>query len=66
MTMPRSSFQALGWRPVWAHLRGGKAGDRELGLWRISLEAVDAWSLRSPGNGEVQDDKGPFARLLGA
>jgi hypothetical protein len=48
------------------HLRGGKASRDELGLWRISLEAVDAWSLRAPDGGEAQDDKGPFARLLGA
>jgi hypothetical protein len=40
---------------------GGAAGE---GLWRISLEAVDGWSLRAPG-AEVEDDKGPFARLLG-
>jgi hypothetical protein len=34
------------------------------GVWRISLEAVDGWTLR-PGTGaEVADDRGPFARLL--
>jgi len=33
-------------------------------LWRISLEAVDAWALPAP-TGEAQDGQGPFARLLG-
>jgi hypothetical protein len=33
------------------------------GLWRISLEAVDGWSLRR--GSAAEDDKGPFARLLG-
>lgn len=51
------------------HLRGGRvSGDGEDGLWRVSLEAVDAWTLR-PGVGDgdaAQDDSGPFARLLGA
>jgi hypothetical protein len=45
------------------HLRGGETASDELGLWRISLESVDAWSFRS-GDGAVADDKGPFARLL--
>jgi hypothetical protein len=44
---------------------GARAGE---GLWRISLEAVDGWTLRAaatgPGHG-TEDDKGPFARLLG-
>jgi hypothetical protein len=48
------------------HLRGGRAGDEELALWRISIEAVDAWSLRAPASAPGDDDKGPFARLLGA
>jgi hypothetical protein len=48
------------------HLRGGVTGGDELGLWRISLAAVDAWSLRSPDGNRAQDGKGPFARLLGA
>jgi hypothetical protein len=48
------------------HLRGGVTDGDELGLWRISLAAVDAWSLRSPDGNRAQDDKGPFARLLGA
>lgn len=34
-------------------------------LWRISLEAVDAWTLPAP-TGEAQADQGPFVRLLGA
>ena len=32
-------------------------------LWRISLEAVDAWTLPAPA-GDTDDGKGPFARLL--
>ena len=36
------------------------------GLWRISLEAVDGWVLRAVPDGETDDDKGPFARLLGS
>jgi hypothetical protein len=43
---------------------GARAGE---GLWRISLEAVDGWTLHpastSPASG-TKDDKGPFARLL--
>jgi hypothetical protein len=31
------------------HLRGGEAAGDELGLWRISLKSVDAWSFRSGG-----------------
>lgn len=46
------------------HLRGGAAAGDELGLWRIRLEAVDAWSLRSADAADSADDKGPFARLL--
>jgi hypothetical protein len=37
-----------------------------MALWRVSLEAVDAWSLRTPASASGGDDKGPFARLLGA
>jgi hypothetical protein len=33
-------------------------------LWRISLAAVDAWTLPAP-TGTAQDGQGPFARLLG-
>jgi hypothetical protein len=46
------------------HLRGGRVGEDELVLWRIGLEAVDAWTLRATT--DASDDKGPFARLLGA
>jgi hypothetical protein len=44
-------------------LATGTRGDAELteGLWRISLEAVDGWTLHAG----AQDDRGPFARLLG-
>jgi hypothetical protein len=45
------------------HIRATGA-DRE-GLWRISLESVDGWSLGAAGE-QAQGDKGPFARLLGA
>ena len=34
-------------------------------LWRISLEAVDAWTLPVP-DGDTDQDRGPFARLLGS
>jgi hypothetical protein len=46
------------------HIRAtGIRGDAEFteGLWRISLEAVDGWTLRAG----AEDDRGPFARLLG-
>jgi hypothetical protein len=46
------------------HLRAtGVRGGSEVaeGLWRISLEAVDGWTLRAGAD----DDRGPFARLLG-
>lgn len=50
------------------HLRGSRAGaENEAGLWRISLEAVDAWALRSAvAAGLHDDDKGPVARLFSA
>jgi hypothetical protein len=35
------------------------------GLWRISLHSVDAWALRTGADTTGQDDRGPFARLLG-
>jgi len=38
---------------------GGAAAE---GLWRISLDAVDGWTL---GADAAEDDRGPFARLLG-
>ena len=42
-------------------------GDAEAaeGLWRISLEAVDGWTLRASAEVDAED-RGPFARLLGA
>ncbi len=40
-------------------------GDHAEGLWRINLEAVDGWTLRTAMGTEAQDDRGPFARLLG-
>jgi hypothetical protein len=40
-------------------VRGG--GEAVEGLWRISLEAVDGWTLQAG----TEDDRGPFARLLG-
>lgn len=43
------------------HIRG--AG-RDGGLWRVSLDSVDAWTAGAAAAGE--DDKGPFARLLSA
>ena len=48
------------------HIRTGPGRDGEVaeGLWRISLEAVDGWSLRA-GPAAGRDDRGPFARLLG-
>jgi hypothetical protein len=45
------------------HLRATGARGAAEGLWRISLEAVDGWTLRA--GPAVEDDKGPFARLLG-
>jgi hypothetical protein len=46
------------------HLRA--IGDGHEGLWRISLESIDAWVLRAPDDTASDDDKGPFARLRGA
>jgi hypothetical protein len=45
------------------HLHIRATGPSE-GLWRISLDAVDGWALGAAGE-EAQDDRGPFARLLG-
>jgi hypothetical protein len=46
------------------HLRATGKGTE--GLWRISLAAVDGWKLRATADADHgQDDKGPFARLLG-
>jgi hypothetical protein len=42
-----------------------RATGRDEGLWRISVEAVDGWAAgASAAAGD--DDKAPFARLLGA
>ena len=50
------------------HLRAVRlAGDESAGgLWRVALDAVDAWTLRSYEEASGEHDKGPFARLLGA
>jgi hypothetical protein len=48
------------------HLHLRAVGDGAEGLWRISLEAVDGWVLRTAADTGSEDDKGPFARLLGA
>jgi hypothetical protein len=48
------------------HLRAASLGgdhDAE-GLWRISLDAIDAWTLSPAPETSGQEDKGPFARLL--
>jgi hypothetical protein len=48
------------------HLRAaGTRGDSGAadGVWRVSLEAVDGWTLRA--GAVAEEDKGPFARLLG-
>ena len=49
------------------HIRTGpgRNGDVAEGLWRISLEAIDGWSLRAHAAAGAEDDRGPFARLLG-
>lgn len=47
------------------HLRGAgirRESDVIEGPWRISLAAIDGWALRA---GDAEEDKGPFARLLG-
>jgi hypothetical protein len=48
------------------HLRAtgvGGGGEVSEGLWRMSLETIDGWTLRATADAEA--DKGPFARLLG-
>ena len=48
------------------HLRAaGGRGDGEVGegLWRVSLDTIDGWTLRATADAET--DRGPFARLLG-
>jgi hypothetical protein len=49
------------------HLRTSPARDGAAarGLWRISLEAVDGWTLGADAAAGGEDDRGPFARLLG-
>ena len=50
------------------HLRAAGsrgAGETAEGLWRISLGAVDGWALRAVAGRDVEEDRGPFARLLG-
>jgi hypothetical protein len=47
-----------------AHIAGDGA-DAE-GLWRLSLQAVDAWALRATADSAGRGDRGPFARLLGS
>jgi hypothetical protein len=49
------------------HIRTGpgRSGEVAEGLWRISLEAVDGWSLGADATPDGADDRGPFARLLG-
>jgi hypothetical protein len=42
------------------HIRARGADE---GLWRVSLAAVDGWTVGTVAGGEA--DKGPFARLLG-
>jgi hypothetical protein len=44
-----------------AGIRGN--GETVEGLWRISLGSVDGWALRA--GADAEDDRGPFARLLG-
>jgi hypothetical protein len=44
------------------HIRAAAGGE---GLWRLSLEAVDGWKAGAL-KADADDDKGPFARLLGA
>ena len=41
-----------------------RAAAGEKSLWRINIESVDAWSVGVSATAD--DDKGPFARLLGA
>jgi hypothetical protein len=50
------------------HVRAARlaaSGDGAEGLWRLRLDAVDAWTLRIGDTASDQHDKGPFARLLG-
>jgi hypothetical protein len=49
------------------HIRGsgGRGSENAAGLWRVSLQAVDAWTLRTSTD-DVADNRGPFERLLGS
>lgn len=47
------------------HLHIRATGENE-GVWRLSLEAVDGWTVGTSAAGLAEEDKGPFARLLGA
>jgi hypothetical protein len=46
------------------HLHIRATGRQEEGLWRVSLESVDAWTVGAFA--ATNDEQGPFARLLGA
>ena len=42
-----------------------RANGKDEGLWRVSLESVDGWTVgQSAATGS--EEEGPFARLLGA
>jgi hypothetical protein len=47
------------------HLHIRATGEVE-GLWRLSLEAVDGWTVGTLAAATAEEDRGPFARLLGA
>jgi hypothetical protein len=40
-------------------------GETAEGLWRIGLGSVDGWALRAVALPDAEEDRGPFARLLG-
>ena len=45
-----------------AHHLHVRAGGKDEGLWRISLESVDGWTVSA--SHDAAADEGPFARLL--
>jgi hypothetical protein len=47
------------------HILASPGRDGTEGRWRVSLEAVDGWSLGAAAAAGAGDDRGPFARLLG-
>ena len=50
------------------HMRAAgirRDGEAAEGLWRIGLQAVDGWALRAIAGTDAEDNRGPFARLLG-